>query len=96
MHKDLHKLTCAHKHTFTHYCWPELVQIDHILSYVGSANSARPTKSSHRVSAFFWTGFPLLIFPSSAIQLEQLSIVEGKTSTLVGEQRKNTVKQNRQ
>lgn len=96
MHKDLHKLTCAHKHTFRHYRWPKLVQIDHILSYIGSANMVRPTKSSHGVSAFFWTGFLLLIFPSSAIQLEQLSGVEGKTSTLGREQRKNTVKQNRQ
>lgn len=82
MHKDLHKLTCAHKHTFSHYRWPKLVRIDHILSYIGSANTVRPTKSSHRVPAFFWTGFPFLIFPSSAIQLERLSGAEGKTSVL--------------
>lgn len=78
MHKDLHKLTCAHKHTFSHYRRPKLVQIDHILSYIGPANTVRPTRSSHKVSVFFWTAFPFLIFPSSAIQLEQLSSVEGK------------------
>lgn len=63
MHEDLHKLTCAHKHTFSHYRWSKLVRIDHVLSYIGSANTVVAHQIQPQSVGVFLDRLPSSYFP---------------------------------